>query len=75
MPCAGRCQKSYPLRDLEPVRINFDPGYKDGVKVKVYYCSKCRAIARRVASKIQQEQQGALERFERRQSRRKGEEE
>lgn len=75
MPCGGRCQQSYPLRELEPVRINFDPGYKDGFKAKVYYCSKCKAIARRVATKIQQEQEAALARFERKRGRMKGEEE
>ena len=73
--CAGRCQRSYPFRELESVRINFDPGYKEGTKVKVYYCSKCKGIARRVADKLQQEQEGALAKFERRRNRLKGEEE
>lgn len=75
IPCAGRCKKMYTLRNMEPIRINFDPGWKNGTKLTLYYCSTCIELARSRSVAIKDRQQEALEQFESRRSCLKGDDE
>jgi len=39
--CAGKCKKSFRLRELNAVSLYFEPGKKGGEKTTVYFCLSC----------------------------------